>query len=115
MNENMPLIVPIDVPGSDPVDLPSLVRQHAGVRPDRSAIIFGHTVTTWAKLALAMDRTATHLIRMGLGHGNVLASLGGVTRAHLTLYLGTLAAGGWRDFCAYDGFGHAANRRGTCH
>ena len=90
----MPLIVPIDVPGPEPVDLPSLVRQHADVRPDLPAIVVGNAVTTWAELALAMDRTATHLIRMGMRQGEVVASLGGVTPAHLTLYLGTLAAGG---------------------
>ena len=41
-----------------------------------------------------MDQTATKLIQMGLCHGEIVASLAGVSSAHLTLYLGTLAAGG---------------------
>ncbi|SHF26540.1 Acyl-CoA synthetase (AMP-forming)/AMP-acid ligase II [Loktanella atrilutea] len=94
MNMDMPRIVPVDVPGPDPVDLPGLIRQHGAARPDHPAIVTGEAVTTWGGLAAAMDRVAAHLIRLGLRHNDVVASLGGVTPQHLTLYLGTLAAGG---------------------
>ncbi len=94
VEKSMPAIVPVDVPGPDPVDLPSLVRQHGAARPGHPAIVAGDEVTTWGDLAAAMDRVAWHLIRLGLRHNDVVASLGGVKPQHLTLYLGTLAAGG---------------------
>jgi long-chain acyl-CoA synthetase len=91
---SMPVIVPVDVPGPDPVDLPSLVRKHAKVRPEHAAIVAGTQITTWGDLGAAMDRVAAHLMGLGLRHNEVVASIGGVTPSHLTLYLGTLAAGG---------------------
>ena len=94
IGDTPPLIVPVAAAGPDPVDLPTRVRQHGLARPDHPAIVASDAVMTWGALADAMDRAAMHLMKLGLRKNDVVASLGGVTPAHLTLYLGTLAAGG---------------------
>ena len=88
-----PMIVPAPLPGFAFLDLPSRIRAHGAAHPDAPALIEGEAVTSWAALAGAMDRIAGHLAAEGVGRGDVVASVGGVTADHVALYLGALAAG----------------------
>ena len=88
-----PAIAPAPLPGFAFVDLPSRIRAHGARRPGAPALIEGEEVTSWAALAGAMDRIAGRLAAEGVGRGDAVASLGGVTADHVALYLGALAAG----------------------
>lgn len=84
---------PAPVPGEVYEDLPSRIRRNAARRPDAVALIDGDRRISAAELADLMDRIAARLAGLGLGPGNVVASLAGITAEHVALYLGVLSLG----------------------
>ncbi|MXN66352.1 AMP-binding protein [Stappia sp. GBMRC 2046] len=84
---------PAPLPGEEYRDLPARIRDHARKRPHAVALIDDKTRLSAAELADMMDRTASALSVRGVGPGDVVATLAGVTADHLLAYLGTVALG----------------------
>ena len=89
----MSALVPTDVPGERFVPLPERIRVHGRKTPAATALIEGEARVTWGELAARVDAIAGHLAAEGIGPGDVVASLAGVTADHVALYLGAVAAG----------------------
>ncbi|TYO89124.1 class I adenylate-forming enzyme family protein [Oceanicella actignis] len=69
------------------------LRAHARARPDAVAVIDGARRLSWAELVDLIDRVAARLAALGLGRGDVVATLGEGSAEHLAVYLGAIAAG----------------------
>lgn len=81
------------VADEEPSDLPRRIRMAASARPDHAMLIDGETELSAAELASRMDRVAAALAAEGLGPGDVIATLAGLTASHLVLFLGAAARG----------------------
>ncbi|WP_051930527.1 class I adenylate-forming enzyme family protein [Haematobacter missouriensis] len=75
------------------LDIPHRIRAEAAKRPEHIALIDGPQEITAAALVDRMDRVAAALAALGLTEGDVIATVGGLTADHLTLYLGAAALG----------------------
>lgn len=89
----MTAIVPAPLDGIDLTPLPALIRAHGAARPDAVALVAGDSRLSWAAFASDVAQVAGWLQARGIGRGDVVASVAGLTPAHLTLYMGVLAAG----------------------
>jgi long-chain acyl-CoA synthetase len=86
-------LIPAPYPGEAYLDLPARLRAVAAADPGAIVLVDGDTLIGAGEVSRTMDRVAAALAEDGVGPGDVVASLAGVSAAHLLLYLGTLAAG----------------------
>jgi acyl-CoA synthetase (AMP-forming)/AMP-acid ligase II len=75
-------------------DLPSLVAEHARLRPQATALVVGERRLNYAELDALVDRVAASLQRDGLAPGERVAVCGASSVEYVALFLGTLRAGG---------------------
>ena len=74
-------------------DLPSLVAEHARLRPDAPALVLGDERLSYRMLDDAADRVAATLQQSGLVVGDAVAVCAETSCAYVTLFLGALRAG----------------------
>ena len=81
---------PADLPFRD---LPSLVAEHARLRPHTCAVRVGDEAISYAALDALIDRVAAALQRDGCGPGGVVALCAGASIAYVAVFIGALRAG----------------------
>ena len=74
-------------------DLPSLVAEHAALRPDADALCMGEQRLSYAQLDAGADRHALALQQAGLGPGDCIALCAQTQIDAVLLFLGALRAG----------------------
>lgn len=87
------LLRPLPVENETPRDIPRRMREAAARHPGKVALIDGDLRLAASEFVNRMDRAAAMLVELGLREGDVIATLGGATADHLTLYLGAAALG----------------------
>ena len=74
-------------------DLPTLVADHARLRPLARAVIAGDRLLTWREFDALADRVAATLQQHGLGPGAVVAACAASSAEYLAVFVGALRAG----------------------
>ncbi len=74
--------------------LPSLVAEHARLRPEAPAVRAGAEGISWAGFDALVDRVAASLQRDGFGRGGVVAVCAASSIGYLAVFVGALRAGG---------------------
>ena len=70
-----------------------VVRRSATRHPDRTALVFADRSWTYVELDAAVTRAAAHLLSLGLGRGDRVATVGVNSDAYLLAFLGCARAG----------------------
>lgn len=74
--------------------LPNRLQRQAQDRPDHPALIQDGATITWGQMVRDVNRVANRLIEAGLAPGEKVAVLSENSIPYVTLFLGTIAAGG---------------------
>ncbi|MDP6346508.1 MAG: class I adenylate-forming enzyme family protein [Alphaproteobacteria bacterium] len=75
-------------------NIPAAIARHAAVQPDGLALICGEERLTWAVFNARVNRVANGLLAAGLKKGDNVAALARNSSAYMTIFFGTLRAGG---------------------
>jgi len=86
-------LVPAPLPGEDYIDLPTRLRRLAQAAPDAPGLTAEGQHLTRAEFVARMQQGAGLLQARGIGPGDVVATLAGVTVDHVCAYMAIVAAG----------------------
>jgi len=86
-------LVPAPLPGEDYIDLPTRLRRLAQAAPDAPCLTAEGQHLTRAEFVARMHQGAGLLQARGIGPGDVVATLAGVTVDHVCAYMAIVAAG----------------------
>ncbi len=86
--------IQVPVPDSIPIDFAGRLAEHGHTRPRHPALILDDRVMPWREFTEAVARTANALRALGLERTEKVAILAATSFEYVTLYAGTVVAGG---------------------
>ena len=93
VSEAMPVYAP-EMDAEAFVSVPERLQQLAAAQPDKPAVYDETGMLTWRQFVDNVNRVANRLRAAGLQRGETVAGLSENSARYLTLFMGTLTAGG---------------------